>query len=115
MATQNVLSEAKKQHLWRHTIWQTDPEQHPLGPHHRAEVYCCEEANGYAVWYVRRLPHADQRGTQGVTNGDYLLTYFGRDHRDDAITRAVLVATGAATPDLQIAALDELARHAQKV
>lgn len=107
--------DAKRNHLWRCTVWQTDPELHPLGPRHSVEVYCCEESNGYAVWYVRRLPHADQRGAAGIDNGDYLLGYFGRDRRDDAITRAVLVSTGPASPELQIAALDALAKDAQKV
>lgn len=109
------LPEAKRNHLWRCTVWQTDPALHPLGPHHRAEVYCCEEANGYGVWYVRKLSRAEMRGLAEVDNGDYLLDYFGRHHRDDAITRAVLVATGAASPELQIAALDALAKDARKV
>ena len=109
------LPEAKRNHPWRRTIWQTDPELHPLGPRHSAEVYCCEESNGYGVWYVRKLSHAETRGAAGIDNGDYLLEYFGRFQRDDAITRAVLVATGAATPELQIAALDALAKEARKV
>ncbi len=115
MTATHHLPEAKRSHLWRHTIWHTDPEQHPLGPHHSVEVYCCEEANGYAVWYVRKLPHADARGAQGLENGDYLLHYFGRDRRDDAITRAVLVSHGAASAAEQIAALDALARSAGKL
>lgn len=120
MTPEQPLAEAKRHHLWRHTVWQTDPELHPLGPRHSAEVYCCEESNGYAVWYVRRLPHADARGQKmadaglanlpsGVENGDYLLAYVGRDRRDEAIMRAVQAATGAASPELQIAALDALA------
>lgn len=109
--------EAKKNHLWRRTIWQTDPDQHPLGPRHSAEVYCCEESNGFAVWYVRKLPHGERRGTgtHGIDNGDYLLAYYSRDRRDDAIMRAVHVATGAETPELQISELDDLARHGQKL
>lgn len=115
MEPNDTLPESKRAHLWRWTVWQTDPELHPLGPRHSAEVYCCEEANGFAVWYVRKLPHADQRGAAGVDNGDYLLGFFARNRRDDAITRAVQVATGAASSDLQIAALDALAQTAQKV
>ena len=115
MTVTNHLPDAKRSHLWRHTIWLTDPELHPLGPHHSVEVYCCEEANGYAVWYVRKLPHADARGAHGVDNGDYLLSYFGRDRRDDAITHAVLVSHGAATPEAQIAALDTLAKTVRKL
>ena len=122
MATDDSLPEAKKHHLWRCTVWETDPDLHPLGPRHSAEVYCCEEANGFAVWYVRKLSHADARAGLGadavdsdVQNGDYLLGYFAHDRRDDAITRAVLVATGAASPALQIAALDALAKTVQKV
>ena len=109
------LPEAKRNHLWRCTVWQTDPELHPLGPRHSAEVYCCEESNGYGVWYVRKLSPADMRSAAGVDNGDYLLGYFNRHQRDDAITRAVLVSTGAATPELQITALDALAKDARKV
>lgn len=111
----DLLPEAKRNHLWRCTVWQTDPAVHPLGPRHSAEVYCCEESNGYGVWYVRKLSRAEMRGLAGVDNGDYLLDYFGRHHRDDAITRAVLVATGAASPELQIGALDALAKNARKV
>lgn len=115
MSTIDQQAESKKNHLWRRIVWHTDPEEHPLGPHHSAEVYCCEEANGYSVWYVRKLSHAERRGAGGVDNGDYLLAYFGRDRRDDAITRAVQIATGAATPDLQIGVLDELASQVQKL
>ncbi|MBC7415256.1 MAG: hypothetical protein H7327_10015 [Herminiimonas sp.] len=110
MDSADSLPDAKRNHLWRGTVWQTDPELHPLGPRHSAEVYCCEESNGYAVWYVRKLPHADQRAAAGIDNGDYLLEYFGRHQRDDAITSAVLAANGAASPELQIAALDALAK-----
>lgn len=119
MSSADHHPESKKNHLWRRIVWHTDPELHPLGPHHSAEVYCCEEANGYSVWYVRRLPHAERRtvdgGSGGADNGDYLLAYYGRDRRDDAITRAVQIATGAASPQLQIAALDELASQVQKL
>lgn len=115
MSLPDLLPEVMRQNIWRMTIWQTDPELHPLGPRHSVEVYCCEEANGFAVWYVRRLPHAEQRDLHGVENGDYLLSYFSRDRRDDAITRAVLISHGATTPELQIAALDRLALQAQKV
>lgn len=115
MTTFETLPDGKKNHLWRSTIWQTDPELHPLGPHHSVELYCCEEANGFAVWYVRKLPHTGPHAASGLENGDYLLAYFGRNRRDDAITHAVLASTGQASPEMQIAALDERARHAQKM
>lgn len=115
MHTADHHPESKKNHLWRRIVWQTDPELHPLGPHHIAEVYCCEEANGYSVWYVRKLPHADGPGASGVGNGDYLLAFFGRHQRDEAILKAVLSATGAPGQEQQIAALDALALTSQKV
>ena len=115
MNTAQPPAESRRNHLWRHTVWQTDPELHPLGPHHSAEVYCCEESNGHAVWYVRKLPHADGPGAGGVGNGDYLLAFFGRSQRDAAILQAVQVATGAGAAAEQIAALDVLARSAQRV
>lgn len=111
----NPIPESKKNHLWRKTIWHTDPESHPLGPHHSVEVYCCEESNGYAVWYARRLAKDDVRNAGGADNGDYLLGYYGKDGRDAAIERAVLIANSDASADRVIAALDELARSAQKV
>lgn len=109
------IAESKKSHLWRKIIWHTDPEQHPLGPHHSVEIYCCEESNGYAVWYVRRLPKGDPRGVAGVENADYLLGYHGKHGRDDAIERAVLISNSDASADKVIAALDTLAAAAQKV
>ena len=118
MKTEQLLAEAKRNHLWRHIVWQTDPELHPLGPRHCAEVYCCEESNGHAVWYVRKLPHADGPAAGSnlqVGNGDYLLAFFGRHQRDEAILHAVTAATGAASAGAQIGALDALARTAQKV
>jgi hypothetical protein len=107
--------ESKKNHLWRKTVWHTDPEEHPLGPYHSAEVYCCEESNGYAVWYVRRLAKDDAKGLQGVENADYLLQYFSKNARDAAIERAVLVANSDPSPDRIIEALDKLAAAAQKI
>lgn len=127
MTTSEGMAESKKNHLWCRTVWQTDPELHPLGPHHSVAVYCCEESNGFAVWYVRKLPHIAQLIKNGVKsgaensldnaveNGDYLLAYFGPHRRDDAITHAVMASTGSASSALQIAALDELARHVQKM
>lgn len=121
MNAEQPVTEAKRNHLWRHTVWQTDPELHPLGPRHCAEVYCCEESNGHAVWYVRKLPHADggaagaANGTVKVGNGDYLLAYFGRHQRDEAILHAVQAATGAGSAEAQIAVLDAVARSAQKI
>ena len=107
------IPESKKNHLWHKVVWHTDPDQYPLGPTHSIEVYCCEESNGYAIWYVRRLAKDDGRGRQGVENGDYLLAYFSKHARDLAIERAVLIANAPA--DTIIEALDGLAAAAQKV
>lgn len=112
---QATAPESKKNHLWRKVIWHTDPEEHPLGPYHSAEVYCCEESNGYAVWYVRRLAKDDAKGMKGVENADYLLNYFAKNARDAAIERAVLIANSNASADRVIEALDGLAVAAQKV
>ncbi|SNS32840.1 hypothetical protein SAMN06265795_102235 [Noviherbaspirillum humi] len=109
------IPESKKSHLWRKIIWHTDPDLSPLGPFHSAEIYCCEEANGYAVWYVRRLARDDRRGHGVVENGDYLLGYFSRARRDDAIERAVLIANCRESADDIIAEIDRLAGDAQKV
>jgi hypothetical protein len=107
--------ESKKNHLWHKVIWHTDPDEHPLGPYHSAEVYCCEESNGYAVWYVRRLAKEDAKGVKDVENGDYLLHYFSKNARDAAIERAVLIANSDPSADRVIEALDALTAAAQKV
>lgn len=111
----NLIPESKKSHLWNKVVWHTDPEKSPLGPMHSIEVYCCEEANGYSVWYVRRLSKDDARGRKGLENGDYLLNYFSRHARNAAIERAVLIANSDASPDKIIESLDNLAAAAQKV
>jgi hypothetical protein len=111
----NLVPETKKNHVWRKIIWHTDPDDHPLGPHHAAEVYCCEETNGYAVWYVRRLAREDQQGNGDVENGDYLLSYFSKSRRDEAIEHAVLIANSHASADDVLIALDHRAKSAQKV
>ena len=111
----NSIPETKKNHLWRKIVWHTDPDEHPLGPYHHAEVYCCEEANGYAVWYVRKLGKDDARGLRGTENADYLLGYFPKNGRDDAIERAVLLANSADNPDTVIENLDRAAANGQKV
>ncbi|GGI18239.1 hypothetical protein [Oxalicibacterium faecigallinarum] len=111
----NQIPESKKNHLWRKTIWYTDPEAFPLGPHHSVEVYCCEESNGYAIWYARRLAKDDKRNSSQTENGDYLLSYYGKTKRDDAIEFAVLTANSDASVDEVIARLDALAKDAQKV
>jgi hypothetical protein len=111
----NQVPESKKNSLWRKTIWHTDPEQYPLGPHHFLEIYCCEESNGYAVWYVRRLAKDDQRGIPGTGNGDYLLAFVAKTKRDDAIERAVLLANSDPSLERVIEALDRLAATAQKI
>jgi hypothetical protein len=109
------IPESKKSHLWRKLIWHTDPDEHPLGPNHSVEVYCCEESNGYAVWYVRRLGKDDPRGVEGTENADYLLNFFSKNARDEAIERAVLISNSDASTDRVIEALDRLAAAAQKV
>lgn len=109
------IPETKKNHLWRKVVWHTDPDQYPLGPYHHAEVYCCEEANGYAVWYVRKLAKDDARGVRGTENADYLLAYFPRSRRDDAIERAVLLANSADNADAILDQLDRAAASGQKV
>src|SRR5262245_13844860 len=113
--TMQSIPESKKNHLWRKTIWHTDPEEHPLGPFHSVEVYCCEEVNGYTVWYVRRLSASDARGAKTVENGDYLLNFYSKTARDAAIERAVLIANSDPAADKVIGALDALAAAARKV
>lgn len=109
------IPETKKSHLWRKIVWHTDPDAYPLGPYHHAEIYCCEEANGYAVWYVRKLGKDDQRGVRGTENGDYLLGYFAKNRRDEAIERAVLLANSGGNPDAVIESLDRAASSGQKI
>lgn len=111
----DMVIESKKNHVWRKVVWHTDADDHPLGPHHRAEVYCCEETNGYAVWYVRRLAKEDKLGDPAVDSADYLLSYFAKTKRDDAIEHAVLVANSHPTVQDTLLALDQLAKSAQKV
>lgn len=111
----NLIQESKKNHVWHKVVWHTDPDLAPLGPFHSIEVYCCEESNGYAIWYVRRLAKDDKRGRQEVENGDYLLAYFSKHGRNAAIERAVLIANSDPSVDKVIAALDSLAAAAQKV
>ena len=109
------ITESKKNHLWRKVLWHTDPELAPLGPHHSVEIYCCEESNGYSVWYVRRLAKDDELGEGDVENGDYLLNYYSKNDRDAAIERAVLVANCDSPVDKLIVAIDALAKRAQKM
>jgi len=109
------IPETKKNHLWRKVVWHTDPDDHPLGPHHSVEIYCSEESNGYAIWYVRKLARDDARGKHGVENADYLLQYFPKSRRDDAIERAVLIANSDPSVDKVIEQLDALAAAAQRV
>jgi hypothetical protein len=109
------IPESKKNHHWRKTVWHTDPDQYPLGPTHSVEVYCCEESNGYAIWYVRRLGKDDTRGVKGVENADYLLKFYPKAARDTAIEHAVLIANSDASADKIIENLDAMAAAAQKV
>jgi hypothetical protein len=110
-----VIPESKKNHVWRKVVWHTDPEDAPLGPHHSAEVYCSEEANGFAVWYVRKLGSNPAIGVPGFENGDYLLSFHARSARDAAIERAVLLANRGKTAAETVTALDQLAAASQKV
>lgn len=109
------VPESKRSHLWRKVVWHTDPDEAPLGPHHSVEVYCCEESNGYAIWYVRKLGRADVRGTKSLENGDYLIQYFPLSRRDAAIERAVLLANSGSTIEELVAKLDEVASAAQRI
>ena len=109
------IPEAKKNHLWRKTVWHTDAERFPLGPHHSVEVYCSEESNGYAVWYVRKLGKDSPQGVPGIANGDYLLAYYGKTARDQALERAVLIANSGPTGEASITELDKIAATAQKM
>ena len=111
----DLIPESKKNHVWRKIVWETDAEQFPLGPRHYAEIYCCEEANGYSIWYVRKLAKDDTRGVPNVDSGDYLLDYFPKNGRDDAIERAVLIANSAKDDAALIKALDTLAASGRKV
>lgn len=111
----DMIAESKKNHVWRKIVWQTDPEEFPLGPYHYIEIYCCEESNGYGVWYVRKLAKDDQRGMPGVESGDYLLDFFPKTGRDDAIERAVLLANSAADAGGVIKTLDQLASHGKRI
>ncbi|MBV8666806.1 MAG: hypothetical protein JO269_10005 [Burkholderiaceae bacterium] len=116
MATDtDMVPESKKNHVWRKVVWRTDADERPLGPHHSAEVYCCEEVNGYAVWYVRRLAREDGVGNPATENADYLLGYYAKDKRDEAIERAVLVSNSHSTAADILLTLDELAKTAQKI
>lgn len=110
-----TILESKKNHVWRKTIWQTDPEEFPLGPNHSVEIYCCEESNGYAIWYVRKLGKDDTRGMKGIENADYLLKFYPKTARDAAIEHAVLVANSDASTDKVIEKLDGLATVGEKV
>ena len=112
---QDLIPEAKRNHVWRKTVWHTDPEDFPLGPHHSAEVYCSEEANGYAVWYVRKLGKDAAIGMAGTEDGDYLLCFYARSARDEAIEFAVLAANeGMSAPEV-VQALDQRAASAQRI
>lgn len=111
----DFIAEAKKNHLWRKTVWHTNPDEHPLTPMHSAEVYCCEEANGFGVWYVRKLGKQDGHGLATVENGDYLLRYFARERRDEAIEWAVLAANAGTSTAAVIASLDATIAAGQKV
>lgn len=111
----DFIAESKKNHLWRKTVWHTDPDERPLTAMHSVEVYCCEEANGYAVWYVRRLGRQSGRSVPTVEDGDYLLRYFAKDRRDAAIEWAVLVANSGIDAQAAIAALDAAITAGQRV
>lgn len=110
------VPESKKNNLWRKTVWHTNPDEHPLMiAANFVEVYCCEETNGYSIWYIRRLAKDDERGLKGVENADYLLGFYPKVKRDDAIERAVLIAHSDASVEKVIATLDGLAVAGQRV
>ena len=111
----DLIAESKKNHVWRKTVWHTDPDEHPLMAAHSAEVYCCEEANGYAVWYVRKLGKTGPGGIAGVDNGDYLLRFFSKTRRDEAIEWAVLISNSMADVGDVIKSLDQRIADGQKV
>lgn len=109
------IAESKKNHVWRKTVWHTDPDEHPLTPANSAEVYCCEESNGYGVWYVRKLGKSGPTGIAGVDNGDYLLKYFSRLRRNEAIEWAVLMSNSAADVADIVRNLDRHIAEGQKI
>jgi hypothetical protein len=111
----DLIPESKKNHVWRKIVWATDSDEFPLGPHHSLEVYCSEEANGYAIWYVRKLAKDDTHGLKGIENGDYLLAYYPKTKRDEAIERAVLIANSSPSMDKVVEQLDGLAAKAHRV
>ena len=111
----DFIAESKKNHLWRKVVWHTDPDEYPLTAAHSAEVYCCEEANGFAVWYVRKLGKNDGRGLNTVENGDYLMRFFAKDRRDQAIEWSVLIGNSNAEVNEVINGLDELVARGQRV
>jgi len=67
------------------------------------------------VWYVRRLSKEDRLGNPDTENGDYLLSYFAKDRRDDAIEHTVLIANDGADAHAVVTALDALAKSAQRI
>lgn len=105
----DLIPIALKNVIWRKIVWHTDPDDAPLGPYRSAEVYCCEESNGYSVWYVRKLARNDTRGLADVVNADYLLDFFGPSARDAAIERAVLLATSGEDIETILVNLDTIA------
>ena len=113
------IAESKKNHLWRKTVWHSDPDEHPLMAAYSAEIYCCEEVNGFAVWYARRLGKSGPSGASGVDNGDYLLRFFSPMRRDEAIEWAVLISNSAGNSAANvgdiITALDHRIAEGQKV
>ena len=111
----DLIAESKKNHEWRKTVWHTDPDDHPLMAAHSAEIYCCEEINGYAVWYVRKLGKTGPAGMSGIENGDYLLRFFSKVRRDEAIEWAVLISNSAPTVAEVITGLDQRIAEGQKV
>lgn len=111
----DFIVESKKNHLWRKTVWHTDPDDHPLMAAHSAEVYCCEEINGFAVWYVRKLGKTGPSGIAGIDNGDYLLRFFSKKQRDEAIEWAVLISHHAAGVAEVVVGLDSRIANGQKV
>lgn len=115
MAYNEPIAESKKNHVWRKTVWHSDPDEHPLTPASSVEVYCCEESNGYGVWYIRKLGKSAPAGLAGTENGDYLLRFFSKVRRDEALEWAVLISNSAADATEVILNLDRRVAEGQKI
>lgn len=64
---------------------------------------------------MRKLSKDGGLGLSNMENGDYLLNFFSKNARDDAIERAVLIANSDPAVEKVVENLDRLAASAQKV